>query len=158
MVTKEFESQLTRMSLGDLEQTIYIYRTIGGLFFFNRGQKSGASQPHKHIQIFPSDARKLPIFKEMEKFAKERNAKWDLDSIDLEIDRFPDFKFIHGLIPMPKEVKVRKDRKKFAEIMKKAEGVLFKTLIGEFGSVDYNVIGCDEFIFMVPRKKEKAFG
>ena len=102
VVTKEYESQLVRLNFEDLNQTIYIYRTMGGLFFFNRGQKSGASQPHKHIQIFPSQAKKLPIFREMEKFAKERKAQWNLDSMDIQMETFPDFKFIHGLIPMPK--------------------------------------------------------
>ncbi len=37
--------------------------------------------------------------------------------------------------------------------MKKAENALYRALINEFTNVDYNVIGCDEFLFMVPRKK-----
>lgn len=68
VVTKEFLLQSSPLSVLDLEEAIHIYRALGGMFFFNRGPNSGASQKHKHIQIFPAEAKNLPIYRLMETF------------------------------------------------------------------------------------------
>jgi ATP adenylyltransferase len=35
---------------------------LNGVLFFNGGKTSGASQPHKHLQLLPEHAKSLPIF------------------------------------------------------------------------------------------------
>lgn len=34
---------------------------LHGIYYFNSGPESGASQKHKHIQILPSESMNLPL-------------------------------------------------------------------------------------------------
>lgn len=42
---------------------ILTVKALEGMFYFNCGPESGASQPHKHIQIFPREGFDLPLNK-----------------------------------------------------------------------------------------------
>lgn len=55
VVTKQFEHQTDPLNLQDLEATWQTVQAIpqGALAYFNCGPESGASQPHKHIQVVP---------------------------------------------------------------------------------------------------------
>ncbi|PFH63108.1 hypothetical protein XA68_17752 [Ophiocordyceps unilateralis] len=58
LATNEFQKQTELLALADLEATMACVRaykqTKRGLFaFFNSGEHSGASQPHRHIQLLP---------------------------------------------------------------------------------------------------------
>ncbi|GAA5984012.1 hypothetical protein JCM11641_005567, partial [Rhodosporidiobolus odoratus] len=57
LVTKEFVKQTTPLSPTELLAAWSILKQLGGrekhLAFFNCGQNSGASQPHKHLQFIP---------------------------------------------------------------------------------------------------------
>lgn len=55
-VTRRFESQNERLGLSDLEAAaaaIRLYPAGGALAFYNCGDFSGRSQPHKHLQVVP---------------------------------------------------------------------------------------------------------
>ncbi|KAH9979160.1 hypothetical protein BJV74DRAFT_780499 [Russula compacta] len=59
LITKEFESQTSPLRPSDLVQTYLLLRAARAagkhLFaFYNCGDRSGASQPHKHVQFFPN--------------------------------------------------------------------------------------------------------
>ncbi len=73
IVTQEFEDQTIRLSLEDIKQTLLVMRSINGLFFFNSGPESGYSQKHKHMQVLPADAFKLPIIVNILKDIKSKN-------------------------------------------------------------------------------------
>lgn len=57
LITKPFESQTDHISLQDFRATIDVMFQLDNdrdwLAFFNRGLFSGASQPHKHLQLVP---------------------------------------------------------------------------------------------------------
>ncbi|RCI14597.1 hypothetical protein L249_6562 [Ophiocordyceps polyrhachis-furcata BCC 54312] len=55
LATNDFESQTELLGLRDVEATLACLRAYGGgLFaFFNSGVHSGASQPHRHVQLLP---------------------------------------------------------------------------------------------------------
>jgi ATP adenylyltransferase len=62
LATKEFKEQTHILEPADLEATLACIRAFeaakqdDGLFaFFNSGEHSGASQPHRHIQLLPVD-------------------------------------------------------------------------------------------------------
>lgn len=74
LVTKAFESQSEHISKSDLEAAIWGLQVMDGLVFFNGGEKAGASQPHKHLQMVPLPQWKTCV-SPMEKFllAKTNN-------------------------------------------------------------------------------------
>jgi ATP adenylyltransferase len=65
VVTREFESQKEPISHGDMLHAGMACEALKGIVFFNGGELSGASQPHKHLQILPKKAREMPIFSQM---------------------------------------------------------------------------------------------
>ncbi|KZV80367.1 ATP adenylyltransferase [Exidia glandulosa HHB12029] len=66
MVTKEYESQSAPLTPGDLTHaymTLVAARNAGKpmFAFYNCGDRSGASQPHKHLQFLPLSPEGAPI-------------------------------------------------------------------------------------------------
>lgn len=53
LVSREFKSQYEHLSFENMRDTILLINSIDGCAFFNGGEKSGASQPRKHLQAFP---------------------------------------------------------------------------------------------------------
>ena len=50
---------------------MYAFKAIRGLYFYNSGADAGASQIHKHLQIFPCSAKDLPIFRSILEYVGE---------------------------------------------------------------------------------------
>lgn len=61
IVTREFEEQEKALNLDDFSALWTVLLEINGLGFYNSGKLSGASQPHKHLQLVP-----YPLAKEIE--------------------------------------------------------------------------------------------
>ena len=55
VITREFIPQEEPLTAADFSATWQVMHAVpgGGLMYFNRGPMSGASQPHKHLQIVP---------------------------------------------------------------------------------------------------------
>ena len=55
VVTRQFESQADALNARDLGATMQVLRAMpqGGVAFYNCGEHSGRSQPHKHLQVVP---------------------------------------------------------------------------------------------------------
>ena len=53
LVSREFKSQYEHLSFENMRDAVLLINTIDGCAFFNGGEKSGASQPRKHLQAFP---------------------------------------------------------------------------------------------------------
>lgn len=57
IITRAFEPQESSLTAADFESTMKVVNAMplphGGLAFFNCGPQSGASQPHKHLQVIP---------------------------------------------------------------------------------------------------------
>jgi ATP adenylyltransferase len=71
VVTREFEPQSNPLTRDDLKYAILAFRAVKGFYFFNSGPTAGASQTHKHIQIFPSEAKDLPMFRSILEYCRE---------------------------------------------------------------------------------------
>jgi len=56
VTTVNFQSQMDILNINDLRSTWACVKSFNALAFFNCGKESGASQPHKHLQLLP-----LPI-------------------------------------------------------------------------------------------------
>ena len=56
LVTNTFELQSHGLNLRDIQATIMYIQAISAVGFFNSGEISGASQPHKHIQLVPVES------------------------------------------------------------------------------------------------------
>lgn len=61
IVTREFEPQESVLNSDDFLALWTVLSQINGLGFYNSGKFSGASQPHKHLQLVP-----YPLVKEIE--------------------------------------------------------------------------------------------
>lgn len=55
VITREFEPQEYPLTPADFDATWAVLQAMpeGGLAYFNCGPQSGASQPHKHLQVLP---------------------------------------------------------------------------------------------------------
>lgn len=53
IITREFESQDSILTLDDFSALWTVLKQINGLGFYNGGKLAGASQPHKHLQLVP---------------------------------------------------------------------------------------------------------
>lgn len=53
VITREFVEQSSPLQQHDFEAAALALRSTGGLFFYNSGDASGASQRHRHMQIMP---------------------------------------------------------------------------------------------------------
>ena len=53
LVSREFKSQYEHLSFENMRDVILLINSLDGCAFFNGGEKSGASQPRKHLQAFP---------------------------------------------------------------------------------------------------------
>ena len=53
LVSREFKSQYEHLSFENMRDAILLINSMDGCAFFNGGEKSGASQPRKHLQAFP---------------------------------------------------------------------------------------------------------
>jgi ATP adenylyltransferase len=53
VVTREFISQYTHLSIEDMRGALLIMTLMEGIVYFNGGKNAGASQPRKHVQCLP---------------------------------------------------------------------------------------------------------
>ncbi|GAA95116.1 uncharacterized protein L969DRAFT_104676 [Mixia osmundae IAM 14324] len=97
LVTKEFVSQRLPLSPLEIYTTVKILHTLANpaatiqaephLAFFNCGELSGASQPHKHIQFIALPSGKTP-FDKIIRDAKPKDASAKLDAQDRKLSAF----------------------------------------------------------------------
>lgn len=53
VITNEFEEQTGPLSVDDFKAALITCRALDAFMFFNCGFKSGASIPHRHLQVIP---------------------------------------------------------------------------------------------------------
>ena len=56
VATKELIDQNTHLVQKDIESIVIMVKILKGLAFFNGGFNAGASQPHKHTQVIPTES------------------------------------------------------------------------------------------------------
>jgi sulfate adenylyltransferase (ADP) / ATP adenylyltransferase len=151
VVTREFESQKEQVSRGDLVNAGLVCEALQGIVFFNGGELSGASQPHKHLQILPNKARELPIFADVRQWVQSLPEEKHQAG---EVIRFDKFEFLHGIVA----IRPSQAFQPLGELLFEAYQSLFDQLITKnkekYDSIsDYNIIACDCFMLMAVRRK-----
>ncbi|TIC69959.1 hypothetical protein E3Q03_01217 [Wallemia mellicola] len=159
LATKEFIPQTSPLLPSDLlvaRKVILEYRKTGQdlLSFFNCGEKSGASQPHKHIQFIPLKET-LPI----EKLANNINI--DNESKFFSIDKFPFANFgikLSVLANAPSDDELEAELANRFMTLLDAQADTFRRL--EEGPpsppFSYNVLMTHDYLFIIPRSKESV--
>jgi len=92
VVTIDYEPQTDLINSQDFAAAWFVESEIGGLTFFNGGNKAGASQPHKHLQFVPlpilTERNYLPIEPIIFKNRQEPN----------KVFRINEFPFLHAIV------------------------------------------------------------
>ena len=53
VITRDWRPQGGWIDISDWQAVVQVSQDTGGLWFFNSGARSGASQPHRHLQLLP---------------------------------------------------------------------------------------------------------
>jgi len=172
IVTSDFEPQTNHLSLRDFRAVYEVIERLGDdyLFFYNRGHLSGASQPHKHIQLvrfcnddgtirFPllphllaNGSIQLPI-RHFLHFFEESDSEGSAE-------RAHDV-YMRAL----REMNVWEESQHEEDDRHKVEVVSTDMNSGEeehhvvnFNVASYNFLFCTKFLFVVPRRREHFYG
>ncbi|CAI2373981.1 unnamed protein product [Moneuplotes crassus] len=161
VITKDFESQLTPLDYEDIEACLIAMRAQDpGFIFFNCGKISGASQPHKHMQVFPQDnftytGGEIPLTVAMEECKKDTSKPF----------YFPDFDFKHEIRFFHKDIFTLIDEGNLEiateyvlRIYQGKELITFIEMTKSLGlekDVPFNFNLTKDYLFMVPRSKER---
>jgi ATP adenylyltransferase/5',5'''-P-1,P-4-tetraphosphate phosphorylase II len=106
---------------------------------------------------------KLPIIVQILKDIHSNNLEEqpgsDSEPNKLPIHKFKGYKFVHGIVLAPPKME-QEGLGVRAEWFKRAEDLLFTQMVATLkdDKMSYNLIGCREFLLMVPRRAEKIGG
>ncbi|KAF9582002.1 bifunctional AP-4-A phosphorylase/ADP sulfurylase [Lunasporangiospora selenospora] len=180
VVTKEFHQQTEPLSPEDM---LAVWNTLAAvknpenaLAFYNCGAKSGASQPHKHLQVIPLEDRPAPIVNLVRQLSERKRGQrgklpGDIFSVPINC--------INHVILLPDPSTYGTLSKGLEEVLTEAyiklmDAMMFsireyseqETLseedrdlcfaIGSISAFAYNWILTREFMMIVPRKKDTA--
>ncbi|KUJ21166.1 HIT-like protein [Mollisia scopiformis] len=151
LATKSFKKQTDLLEADDLDaayQCLKAYKEEGEeLFgFFNSGEHSGASQPHRHIQFLPVDSMRNGI---------EQGITWDVLVDGLSSSPPPELPFSYFAAPIPANPSSNQLREIYLELHGKACRLsnVEITASGE-SSISYNLGLTDRTIVLCPRTSE----
>jgi ATP adenylyltransferase len=169
VITREFIPQEDPLTAADFTATWQVMEAMpsGGLAYFNRGPVSGASQPHKHMQIIPLPLNPLsPIVETSENrqnvqdppfwpAINEATAGKPTGSAGAtSVSSFP---FANFVARIGREI----SGEEIAETHATLVDLAFKAAINksvasasDFSKFSYNTIATRDFLMVVPRNKE----
>jgi len=177
LVSRDFKSQYEHLFFENIRDIILLINSIDGCAFFNGGEKSGASQPRKHLQAFPyksfpNKCNDFGIFNfvKNENNLEEMKFDIDLDNIHNHIGKFYQIKKLknenieHILFKFNEKMgKLMKDNEN-ANITGEICFNLYKILCEFLGiyqgdkiEKDYSLLITQEFIFVVKRKEHDIY-
>lgn len=158
IITRNYEPQESSLTAADFEATMAVVRAMprpyGGLAYFNCGPQSGASQPHKHIQVIPlplitgpmaelgATHCSIPFQRAIEETLAGKSA-WSVTSV-------------HSLsfINFVARINVQKSSQlaeTHAAMLRRA-----KEEVGQSGmsELSFNTLFTEDFMMLIPRSKE----
>ncbi|KAF9010571.1 ATP adenylyltransferase-domain-containing protein [Cyathus striatus] len=157
LVTKEFKSQSSPLMPSELLQTYLILqaaRRTGKSFFafYNCGDNSGASQPHKHIQFIPVDLDGPPV----ERLAK--TVQLETPDKPFTINKLPyanhTFRFPSHISTLPVEQLEETLSRTFLMLLDLTISTIRHDPDYPTGRPSYNVIITLEHMYLIPRRQE----
>lgn len=141
IVTRAFESQENWLNLADFEALKKCLSEVGGLGFFNGGKVAGSSQPHKHLQVLPTEENPLPIEQAIASLEKEIIVRSPLLPYHHAILRWQTF-------PTPQQIS-----ENYHQLLN-AVGITSDRQQGT-QTAPYNFLCTREWMMLVPRSQEK---
>ncbi|KAF8482888.1 ATP adenylyltransferase-domain-containing protein [Russula ochroleuca] len=159
LVTKEFQSQTAPLRPGDLVQSyllLHAARAAGKhLFaFYNCGDLSGASQPHKHLQFFPTDNEDGPPIERL-----ARAARIDKDDKPFSLSALPFANHVRRLALPVSATRARAElepalTEAFLELLELCISTVRHTADYPAGPPSYNVVLTLGHMYVFPRLRE----
>lgn len=153
VVTLKHEDQTAPLTRADFKQAALATLALRGTFFFNCGPESGFSQRHKHIQILPEEASKLPILEKILLAVRDMSLEKVMHK-GSPIYMFGGYEFLHGIIPIKSFPSLDQMAFQYLEAYKLLHECLATDILKN-PNVSYNLIGTPSFLLMIPRKREK---
>ncbi|WIA11719.1 hypothetical protein OEZ85_011814 [Tetradesmus obliquus] len=155
VVTRQFESQQDPLNAHDLAaaQQVLAAMPRGGVAFYNCGEHSGRSQPHKHLQIVP-----LPFDEEEQQQlgVAQPPVQQLINAAQAAAGAQPLQPFPVRQLPF-RAYAVALDNSTTAEQLEAAASQLLSHCqAGLPAPVSYNVILTQELMLMLPRKQESC--
>ena len=147
IVTSVFQEQTDPLNLDDFVSSYKVLLALNGILYFNSGPCSGASQPHKHLQVMPKfqeDSSGILTLIDKEAIRHDKPFKWHV------------FQFAHWIVPLPNFSQTDSDKEIGAKLEKLYLKLINKLKINT--KVDsYNLIMNENWMMIVKRSKEYAF-
>ena len=144
IVTKAFEPQENWLNLADFEALTKCLSEVDGLGFFNGGTVAGSSQPHKHLQVVPTENEPVPIEKAIAPL--EKNA----------VVRSPQLPYRHAILRWETLPEPRQVLENYHQLLN-AIGIESDRWQGT-QTAPYNVLCRRQWMMLVPRSQEKYAG
>ncbi|KAI9490847.1 ATP adenylyltransferase-domain-containing protein [Zychaea mexicana] len=161
VVTKEFKSQSQPLFPSDLlaawQCMMTAFGTTPALAFYNCGPFSGASQPHKHMQILPLQGQQpQPPIKALFNQIQDRKA-----GQIYVMDKLP---FVHVITPLDRNfIDSSTDNEELGDYLAQMFFGLLDAMFQQLRKhatpdreISYNFIMTDQFMMLVPRSRELA--
>ncbi|WP_368621250.1 DUF4922 domain-containing protein [Paraburkholderia sp. BR13444] len=150
IVTREFEPQEALLDLADFEALLACMAEFDGIGFYNAGMESGASQPHKHLQIVP-----LPL--------GDAGPPVPIEPLLGAQDRVPELPFWHAFARFDADDLTRADAPKLA--LSRYRTLLEAAGVGALEidrvwchAAPYNLLVTRRWMLLVPRSQERVEG
>lgn len=153
LVTREYEPQTRLLEESDFRAMLRALAGTEGLAFYNGGTQAGASQSHKHLQVVPLPlAEAVPRIPFIPFFKRAATGGGPVQS--------PELPFVHAAVPMPAGWPDAPDPA--APIVTGLYRLLWRelghTLTGSEQPVPYNLLATRDWLWLVPRRREKYQG
>lgn len=156
LVTREYKSQNTPLSLNELVATYSILKKVSSegeekwFAFYNCGPESGASQPHKHIQFMNLPKDFVPFTETLAKGSEPfipNLKKEPLQNIDLP--------FAHFVAPLPHDLSNTDEEELSMYFVSLLQRVLNVLKDNQAEHISYNVLMTTDYMALIPRSVGK---
>lgn len=151
ITTKIFEAQTVPLNFHDFYAFIKAMKAIDGFGFFNFGEGSGFSVPHKHLQVLPWKNSTYSIFELIKQRVKEKTLIGGSNEGSFLLKEFK-FKHVIRLLDLHNE----EDLDKCAEHLLMTHKKSLNDLDNSAQKIPYNMIVTEEWMLIALRSKEKA--
>ncbi|KAF1320410.1 5',5'''-p-1,p-4-tetraphosphate phosphorylase, partial [Globisporangium splendens] len=166
--TIEFEEQETPLSKADFRAMWTAMGSLDAFAFFNCGYESGASQPHKHMQLISYPSMKSYTNLDMPPLLQFIHDRLQTEASDgtVHLRELPFFHFLHRIdLPADIDDQVAADQLHaiYATVLQQlnakeypGQEAMSTTTAGRF--VAYNLLLTKSFLFVIPRKTQRFNG
>jgi ATP adenylyltransferase len=166
LITTDFQPQtsdLNKIDFDALQSCVDPLKSDNWLIFYNCGMKSGASQPHKHIQIVPlwdldTKLRNFPLQEKLDKFDYKFPFLHAL--VDVSGKNFSEIHDLYVQALRNLHLNVRSEKREVGMVVTCPVGLIPEEHLVEYSNDDpsYNVLFTINWLLVIPRREENFKG